>query len=702
MRACRNFWGKDLRQENKMLPEIKNKIEKLKKIIRNHDYLYYVLGQPEISDKEYDNLMQELKNLEDKYPQFKAKDSPSVRVSGGVLEGFKTTKHKQKMLSLDNTYSFEELRDWDARVHKGLGLGEKIEYVAELKIDGVSANITYEKGQLSLGATRGDGETGEDVTQNIKTIRAIPLVLLGKDIPDFVEIRGEVYMERKDFEILNKEREEAGEVLFANPRNATSGSLKLLDTSIVAKRRLNFFAHSLGEYSRHAILIDGGIPPSHKKCLAGKGVDIKTHWEFLRQLKVWGIRSNPNAKLFKTLEEVMEYCKTWQIKKEKLNYDIDGIVVKLNCIAQEKKLGFTLKSPRWAVAYKFPARQATTKVLRINVNIGRTGVLTPVAELKPVECAGVIIRHATLHNFDEIKRLGIRKGDRVLIERAGEVIPKVVKVVKSLGKEPFVIPRICPACKGRVVKEKEEDVAYRCINPSCPAQIERGLIHFACRQAMDIEGMGEVAVEQLVKKGLVKDFADIYFLTKDELLKLELFKDKKSENLLVAIENSKRQPLSRLIYALGIRHVGEKAAFVLAQKFKTLDNLMQAKKYDIDTIYEVGEVIAESIDNFFKQTQTKKLIQKLRDAGLNFKEEIVKIKESHLAGKTVVFTGEFRDYSRLQAERLVRELGGNATSSVSKNTDFVVAGENPGSKYDQAKNLGVKIINEEQFKEMIK
>ena len=701
MRACRNFWGKDLRQENKMLPEIKNKIEKLKKIIRNHDYLYYVLGQPEISDKEYDDLMQELKNLEDKYPQFKTKDSPAVRVSGGILEGFKTTKHKQKMLSLDNTYSFEELRDWDARVHKGLGLGEKIEYVAELKIDGVSANITYEKGQLSLGATRGDGETGEDVTQNIKTIRAIPLVLLGRDIPDFIEIRGEVYMEREDFEILNKEREEAGEVLFANPRNATSGSLKLLDTSIVAKRRLNFFAHSLGEYSRHAILIDGGIPPSHKKCLAGKGMGIKTHWEFLRQLKVWGIRSNPNAKLFKTLEEVMEYCKTWQIKKEKLNYDIDGIVVKLNCIAQEKKLGFTLKSPRWAVAYKFPARQATTKVLRINVNIGRTGVLTPVAELKPVECAGVIIRHATLHNFDEIKRLGIRKGDRVLIERAGEVIPKVVKVVTSLGKEPFVIPRICPACKGKVVKEKEEDVAYRCINPSCPAQIERGLIHFACRQAMDIEGMGEVAVEQLVKKGLVKDFADIYFLTKDELLKLELFKDKKSENLLVAIENSKRQPLSRLIYALGIRHVGEKAAFVLAQKFKTLDNLMQAKKYDIDTIYEVGEVIAESIDNFFKQTQTKKLIQKLRDAGLNFKEEIVKIKESHLAGKTVVFTGEFRDYSRLQAERLVRELGGNATSSVSKNTDFIVAGENPGSKYDQAKNLGLKIINEEQFSRLI-
>ena len=684
-----------------MLSEIKNKIEKLKKTIRHHDYMYYVLAQPEISDKEYDDLTKELKLLEDKYPKFKTDDSPTVRLSGGILKGFKTVKHRQKMLSLDNTYSFEELKDWDGRVHKGVG-PEAIEYVVELKIDGVSANIAYQNGKLSIGATRGDGETGEDVTQNIKTIRAIPLTLLGKSIPDFIEIRAEVYMDREDFEILNKEREKAGEVLFANPRNATSGSLKLLDTGMVAKRRLNFFAHSLGEYSRHAILIDGGIPPSHKKYLAGKGVDIKSHWEFLSQLKEWGIRSNPHYKLCKSLDEAMDYCNIWKDKREKLTYDIDGMVIKVNSIAQQKKLGFTLKSPRWAVAYKFPARQATTEVLDIKVNVGRTGVITPTAELGPVECAGVIIRHATLHNFDEIKRLNIKKGDRVLIERAGEVIPKVVKVIKSLGKASFSVPKNCPVCKGKVVKEREEEVAYRCINPSCSAQLQRGLIHFASRQAMDIEGMGEAAVGQLVKKGLVKDFADAYFLKKEELLKLELFADKKAENLLVAIEKSKRRSLSRLIYALGIRHVGEKAAFVLAQKFKTLDNLMQAKKEDLDSIYEVGGVISESVENFFKQEQTKRLIKQLRDVGLNFKEEIVQVKKSQLSGKTVVFTGELKDFSRFQAERLVRELGGNASSSISKNTDFVVAGENLGSKYDKAKKLGIKIIGEENFKEMIR
>jgi DNA ligase (NAD+) len=683
-----------------MPAEIKNKIEKFKKTIRRHDYRYYVLGQPEISDKEYDDLMKELKRLEDKYPEFKSDDSPVVRVSGGILEGFKTVKHRQKMLSLDNTYSFEELKDWDERIHKGLGQ-EKIEYVVELKIDGVSANITYQNGKLSIAATRGDGETGEDVTQNIKTIRAIPLILLGEAIPDFIEVRGEVYMEREDFEILNKERKKSGELLFANPRNATSGSLKLLDRSIAVKRRLNFFTHSLGEYSRHAILIDGGIPPSHKKYLAGKGVSIKSQWEFFRRLKEWGLRSNPHSKLCQSLDEAMDYCKAWQDKREKLTYDIDGIVIKVNSIGQEKKLGFTMKSPRWAVAYKFPARQATTEVLDIKVNVGRTGVITPTAELAPVECAGVIIRHATLHNFDEIKRLNIKKGDRVLIERAGEVIPKVVKVVKSLGKVPLSVPGNCPACRGKVVKEKEEDVAYRCINPSCPAQLQRGLIHFSSRQAMDVEGMGEAVVEQLVKKGMAKDFADIYFLKKEGLLKLELFADKKAENLLAAIEKSKRQHLTRLIYALGIRHVGEKAAFVLAQKFKTLDNLMQAKKQDLDSIYEVGAVMSGSVETFFKQEQTKRLIKKLRDAGLNFKEEIVKVRKSSFWGKTVIFTGELKDFSRSQAERLVRELGGSASSSISKNTDFVVAGENPGSKYDKAKKLGIKIISEEEFSRLI-
>ena len=666
-----------------MALEIKKKIEDLREKIRHHDYLYCVLSQPEISDKEYDELMRQLKDLEDKYPELKTDNSPTVRLSSGILEGFKTVRHIQKMLSLDNTYSFEELKDWDERVHKGLG-SERVEYVAELKIDGVSANLTYKKGRLSIGATRGDGETGEDVTQNIKTIRAIPLILLGKNTPDFIEIRGEVYMERRDFEGLNKEREKSQEALFANPRNAAAGSLKLLDTSIALERRLSFFAHSLGEY---------------------KGLDILSHWEFLEKLKTWGVRINPNTKLCKNLDEVIAYCKIWQEKRENLSYDIDGMVIKVNNLAQQKKLGFTHKSPRWAVAYKFPARQATTVLKNISVQVGRTGVITPVAELEPVECAGVVISRATLHNFDEIKRLGVKIGDRIVLERAGEVIPKIVKVVDSVrtGKEKeFRIPKDCPVCGSEIVKEKEEEVAYRCINPLCPAQLERGLMHFASRQALDIEGMGEAVVEQLVREGLVKDFADIYSLKKEDLLKLELFKDKKSENLLGAIEKSKQKPLSRLIYGLGIRHVGEKAAYVLAQKFTTLENLIQAKQEDFDAVYEMGQVMAESMVNFFKQHSTQRLIKKLKDAGLNLKEKVAPIKKFPLTGKSVVFTGELKDFSRTVAKSLVRQFGGNASSSVSKNTDLVVAGDNPGSKYNQAKKLGIKIINEKEFREMLK
>lgn len=660
---------------------IRKKIEGLREKIRHHDYLYYVISQPEVSDKEYDELLKQLQGLEEKYPQYKTADSPTVRVGGAVLEGFATVKHRQKMVSLDNTYSIDELKDWDERVHKGLGRSESVEYVAELKIDGLSANLTYEKGKLTIGATRGDGETGEDATANIKTIRAIPLVFLGGDIPDLIEIRGEVYMDRKDFEILNKEREIEGEVLFANPRNAGSGSLKLLDTGMVAKRRLNFFAHSLG---------------------AHKGLDIKTQWEFLGKLREWGVRANQHSKLCKDLEGVIRFCNSWQEKREKLSYDIDGIVVKINSFAGQNKLGFTLKSPRWAVAYKFPARQATTELLKIIVNVGRTGVITPVAELKPVECAGVIIKHATLHNFDEIKRLNVKEGDRVLIERAGEVIPKIVKVVDSTGKRPFKIPEECPACGSKVVKEKEEDVAYRCINSSCPAQLERRLLHFSSRGAMDIEGMGESVVGQLVQLKLVRNFADVYKLRRQDLFRLELFKDKKVDNLLVAIEKSKSQSLSRLIFALGIRHVGEKAAFVLAQNFKTMDALAGAKSEDLDRIYEVGSVVARSIVDYFAQSPTKKLIDELRKAGLNLKEADIETKKTKLTGKAVVFTGELKDYSRPLAEGLVRQAGGSASSSVSKNTDFLVAGVNPGSKYDKAKKLGVKIINEKELKEMLK
>ncbi|MCM8792083.1 MAG: NAD-dependent DNA ligase LigA [Candidatus Omnitrophica bacterium] len=667
-----------------MTDNIREKIEELREKIRYHDYCYYVLNQPEISDKEYDDLMRQLKELEDKYPQFKTDDSPTTRVAGFILEGFKTVKHKEKMLSLDNTYSFEELSQWQERLYKTLGTSEKIEYVVELKIDGVSANITYTKGILTLGATRGDGELGEDITLNIKTIRAIPLLLRGKSIPNLVEIRGEVYMNKRDFEILNKEREKNGEVLFANPRNAASGSLKLLDTNLVSKRRLNFFAHSLGAY---------------------QGIDLKTHWDYLQYLKGWGVCTNPYSKLCKSFEEVLEYCKQWQERRDSLEYDIDGMVIKVNSLSQQKILGATLKSPRWAVAYKFPARQATTILKNITVQVGRTGVITPVAELEPVECGGVIISRSTLHNFDEMRRLGVKIGDRVIVERAGEVIPKIVKVVESVrtGREKdFKIPETCPVCNSEIIKEKEEEVAFRCPNPSCPAQIERGLIHFSSRSAMDIEGMGESVVKQLVEKKMVKDFADIYFLKKEHLLKLELFKDKKAENLLEAIQKSKKQPLSRLLYALGIRHVGEKASFVLAQRFKTMDNLIKAEFEELESIYEVGPIMAQSIVNFFKNRRVRELINKLKQAGLNMEEKVAGVKKSFFSGKKVVFTGELESFSRTEVERIVRQLGGNPASAVSKNTDLVVVGKNPGSKFEKAKKLGIKVIDEEEFREMIK
>ncbi|PIQ87761.1 MAG: DNA ligase (NAD(+)) LigA, partial [Candidatus Omnitrophica bacterium CG11_big_fil_rev_8_21_14_0_20_43_6] len=466
--------------------QIKKEIESLKTKLRKHDYLYYVLSQPLISDKEYDDLLRQLKSLEDQNPDYRTPDSPTQRLSQVISESFKTVRHRAGMFSLDNTYSVDELKLWDERVRKGLGEAARYNYVVELKIDGVSANLTYVNRKLTVGAARGDGQTGEDVTANIRTIRAIPLVLLDKAPADLLEIRGEVYMDKKDFVKVNQQRLEEGEILFANPRNATSGSLKLLDSSVTAQRRLNFFAHSLGAYH---------------------GRPIDTQWDFLTKLTQWGVRTNPHCALCSNIQEVIDYCQKWQNKRDGLEYEIDGVVVKLNSFSQQKDLGFTAKAPRWAVAYKFAARQATTQVLAINVNVGRTGVITPVAVLKPVECSGVMISNATLHNFDEIERLGLREGDRVLIERAGDVIPKVVKVVKQQGKHPYAKPQRCPACQERIVKEKQEDVAYRCINPNCPAQLERALLHFASRDALDIEGLGEAVIAQLVKQGNLKSLA---------------------------------------------------------------------------------------------------------------------------------------------------------------------------------------------------
>ena len=663
-----------------MSNQIKNEIEQIREKLRKHDYLYYVLSQPKVSDKEYDDLLGKLKSLEEKYPYLRTDDSPTQRVSGGISPGFEMVKHSVGMFSLDNTYSIDELKAWDERLRKGLGKEVVYEYVVELKIDGVSANLTYMQGKLTVGATRGDGRMGEEITANIKTIRAIPLVLRGEDQPDLVEIRGEVYMDKQDFIKLNHERQDQDEIVFANPRNATSGSLKLLDSSIVAKRHLNFFAHSLGAY---------------------RGKPIATQWEFLKFLKDWGLRTDTHSVICKDMQAVIDYCQKWQDKREEVNYEIDGIVVKLNNLEQQKSLGFTAKSPRWAVAFKFPARQATTEVLAIEVNVGRTGVITPIAQLKPVECSGVIIRHSTLHNFDEIKRLKLRVGDRVLIERAGDVIPKVVKVVEQKGKQEYAIPLYCPACGEKIVKEKDADVAYRCINSDCSAQLERSLLHFSSRDALDIEGLGEAVIKQLVNLKLLKSLADIFKLTIDQLLTLELFKEKKAKNLLTAIQNGKKQPLARLIFALGIRHVGQKAAYTLAQEFGSMEKLMHAKFEDLDQIPEIGVVMAETIVDYFSLSQTKKLIQELKNSRVNMSQGIFKMKANALTGKTVVFTGELKGFSRFQAEELVHLSGGKFASSVSSKTDFLVAGQSVGTKFDKAKKLGIKIIHEKEFSALI-
>jgi len=664
--------------------DIKKEINKLKEEIRHHEMQYYVLDDPQISDKEYDSLLKRLEALEQQDPRLVTPDSPTQRVGGEPVSGFKAIRHKKKMFSLDNTYSFDEVHDWEERCRKGLS-GEKVDYMSELKIDGVSLDLVYKKDALFTGALRGDGETGEDVTSNIRTIRAIPLKLSGQVAThsDTIEIRGEAFMSRKDFQAMNKEREEDGHIIFANPRNATAGTLKTLDPKVVSKRKLLFFAHSIGAFS---------------------GIEFSSQKEFLDKVRSWGLPVNPHTKHCATLEDVISYCKHWQDRRDSLDYEIDGIVIKINSYKQQDRLGFTAKSPRWAIAYKFQARQATTIINNIFVSVGRTGVLTPVAELEPVECAGVIISNATLHNFDEIKRLDVRCKDRVILERAGDVIPKVIKVVTSAraGHEKKIqVPLACPSCGAKVVKEKQDEVAYRCINLSCPAQIEKHLIHFASRGAMDIEGMGESVVHQIAEKGLVRDFADIYRLKNEDLLKLELFKEKKAQNLLDGIDASKSRPLSRLLFAFGIRHVGEKASEVLADKFKTIDSLLAASFDEISSIHEVGDVIARSVSDFFRQKETIRLIDKLKKAGVSMRQPKTEKISSLISGKAFVFTGELSSFSRSQAEELVKRLGARVSSAISNKTDYCVAGRDPGSKFDKAKKLKVTILDEAGFKKIM-
>lgn len=667
------------------LPAVKKEIEKLREEINRHDYKYYLENQPEISDEQYDRLMKRLIDLEKDHPDLITPDSPSQRVGGKPLKVFPQVKHRVPMLSMDNTYSAEELREFDERVRKNLS-GEKTEYVVELKIDGLSICLVYKNGFLEYGSTRGDGVTGDEVTANLKTIHSIPLRLNaapGIKIPALIEARGEVYMSRKAFIELNEGKEETGEVLFANPRNAAAGSLKLLDPNLVAERKLDIFVHGAGYF---------------------EGVEIKTQEEILNFFKKSDLKINPNFKKCANIEEVIDYCHKWENKRDGLDYEIDGMVVKINSLKQQAKLGATSKSPRWMIAYKYPARKAVTKIEDIIVGVGRTGALTPVAVLKPVTLSGSLVSRASLHNQDEIKRKDIRIGDMVLIEKAGEIIPQVVGVLKEkrTGREKkFSMPDKCPSCGAPSVKLGEE-VALRCQNVSCPAQLKERIRHFACREAMDIEGLGEAIISQLVDKELLKDYGDIYRLKYEQIKNLERMGDKSASNLIEAVEKSKNNSLSRLIYALGIRHAGVHAAEILAETFYSIEKLKQAGIETLTSISGLGPVIAQSIIDFFKHSENKKVLDKLTAANLKMKEEKKEFPKTAIFGKTFVLTGVLKDYSRLQAGEIIKKLGGRVSSSVSRETDFVLAGDEPGSKYDKANNLGIKILNEDDFKKMVR
>ena len=665
--------------------DIESKIRKLREMISHHDRKYYAENRPEVSDQEYDRLMKELQRLEEIHPELIAPDSPTQRVSGVVQEGFKTVEHKIPMLSMDNTYSADEIRGFDKRVKKNLGV-DKLDYVVELKIDGVSISLLYEKGRFIQGATRGDGFNGDDITINLRTIRSLPLnlsVKKGARFPSAFEARGEVYIPRKTFLKINKEKEKKGEEVFANPRNAASGSLKLLDSSLAAKRHLDMWIYGLG-----------GV----------EGESFKTQYETISFLNDAGFRTNPHIKKYHSIEDVIKYCNEWEDKKDSLDYDIDGMVIKVDSLSYQKRLGETSKSPRWMIAYKFPAERKETRLEDIIVQVGRTGTLTPVAALKPVELSGSTVSRATLHNQDEIIRKDIRIGDHVIIEKAGEIIPQVVEALKNkrTGKEKrFSMPKKCPACDS-VVENIKNEVALRCENLGCPAQLKERIKHFASRQAMDIEGMGEAVVAQLVDKKLVEDYGDIYYLKHDEVKGLERMADKSASNLIDAIVKSKANSLNRLIFGLGIRHVGVRAAWILAARFGSLERIVSLDIEELEKINEIGPIMAKSIHVFFRSKENKKVMEKLKKAGVNTSSSLKAQGSKVLDGKSVVITGSLESFTREAIEELIRTHGGNASSSVSKKTDFLVAGKDPGSKLDKAKKLGVKIINEHEFKKMIK
>jgi len=666
--------------------EAEKHIAELRNQIRRHDHLYYVQGKAEIGDEEYDRLYRELADLESQFPELVTPDSPTQRVGGAPSEQFPTFVHRVPMLSLDNTYSEEELREFEGRIFRQVG-ERAIDYVAELKIDGLSMALHYEKGRLVRGVTRGDGVRGDEVTPNVRAIRTVPLRLHGPDVPDELEVRGEVYFPRSRFEAMNREREAEGEETFANPRNAAAGSMKTLDTQVVKKRGLDIFLYSVAHV---------------------KGARLTGQWQTLEQLAKWGLRTNETSRPCHGLDAVLAFIAEWRDKRDTLEYDIDGVVIKVDSFALQEELGFTSKFPRWAIAFKYPARQASTVVLDIEVNVGRTGKLTPVAVLEPTPLAGTTVARASLFNEEEVARKDVRKGDTVLIEKGGDVIPKVVSVVEGKrppGTEPWQPPTECPVCGTPVVKA-EGEVDRRCPNSSCPAQVEQSIGHFASRTAMDIEGLGEVIVHELLARGLVKDVADLYRLRFEDLKPVFAPKAKKEESLgatalLAGIEKSRQRELRRLLFALGIRHVGDRAAALLARHFGNLDRLAEATVEQIDDIYEIGPTVAQSVHDWFHTPSNQQLLGRLKEAGVWPQEEAHAERSDAFAGKQFVLTGSLETMTRDQAKVAIEARGGRVTSSVSKKTAYVVAGRDPGSKLDKAKELGVAHVDEKGFQELL-
>ncbi len=658
------------------------RVRELRETIHRHNYLYYVMDAPEITDAEYDLLLRELIQLEKSFPELITADSPTQRVGARPLDKFSQVTHRIPMLSLENAFTEGDIADFDARIKRELGMaaGSDLVYVCEPKMDGVAVELVYESGEFAVGSTRGDGFVGEDITQNLKTIRSIPLRLRTDTPPQRLEVRGEVYLSLAAFQKLNAERQEAGEAQFANPRNAAAGSLRQLDPRITARRPLAIFCYGPGEAT---------------------GVEFTSQSGFLASLPSWGIPVNRNTEAVTGVAGIVEYYRRIGEQRESLPFEIDGVVIKVDSFFLQRELGEKSRSPKWAIAWKFPPRQAVTRVNDIVVQVGRTGVLTPTALLEPVEVSGVTVGRATLHNWEEMERKDIRIGDTVVIERAGDVIPAVVKVVteKRTGTERFLpVPPSCPECGSEIVRIADE-VAVRCLGLGCPAQIRETIIHFASRNAMDIEGLGVKYIEQLLRLGLVRNVADLYYLTKDDFMQFERMGDKLAENLLSAIENSKQRPLGRFIFALGIRHVGEHTAKLLASSFGSIENLERATEEELVSVREVGPQVAQSIRTFFSNEQNLQVIQRLLQAGVTPSVEQKRV-GGRFTGKTFVFTGALTRFTRDEAKRIVEAEGGHAAGSVSKKTDYVVAGSDAGSKLEKARDLGVTVLTEDEFLRM--